>query len=131
VETEFKVGDRVKSGDKNIYEGNIVALCGDYAWVKYDSPTTWPDPMTESLTALTRISPAVSQAKFRVGQEVQRTDIPPDAKCPGPVVAVHMGETRYDVKWGTIPCLGIEESILEAVSDCPTCGGTGKVRDGR
>ena len=118
METEFKVGDRVKSGDKNIYEGNIVALCGDYAWVKYDSPTTWPDPMTESLTALTRIEPAALQAKFRVGQTVRIKERP----------TVTDTIARTFIGYAMPNGLHYEEDQLEAVPICPTCGG--KVADG-
>ena len=117
METEFKVGDRVKSGDKNIYEGNIVALCGDYAWVKYDSPTTWPDPMTESLTALTRIEPAVPQPKFRVGQRVRLREIV--SAEPYEIVGL---EIFYDLGWRG----WWRGDKLEAVpARSPTCGKVG------
>jgi hypothetical protein len=117
---ELKVGDRVK--EANGRELEILALQPSWAWCR----DTDNGALTiEALTYLTRISPAVPQAKFRVGQRVlDRID-----GEEGEIISQEL-IPRYKIR---LKCGGWEritgEDELEAVPVCPTCGGTGKVGD--
>ena len=74
---------------------------------------------------LTRISPAVPQAKFRVGQEVRRVLYGMSGK-PMEVIAIRVFE--YECRDHEGYHFRIGEDGLEAVPEvCPTCGG--KVAD--
>jgi len=121
VETEFKVGDRARVCGYTL-PVTILAIDDDLVWTTTDKGSHG----TYHAYLMTRIEPAVPQAKFCVGQRVQR----PYPRIPGEVVAVRPNTLYYyDVKWSDGVCQGVGESELEAVPEvCPTCGG--KVGDG-
>jgi hypothetical protein len=87
--------------------------------------------MTESLTALTRIEPAAPKPKFRVGQRVRY------GKGYGRILSLHT-EAYVEVEDAPGTTHDPPEHAmwkvqnLEAVPEVwTTCGGTGKVGDGR
>ena len=116
---ELKVGDRVKS---ICHEGGT--LLGfhtnregqRWAWVEWDDMA---DCYGCQLHDLTRISPAVPQAKYRVGQKVALRGM------RATVEAVNCETTfTYDIRWpppGT-DSRNCREDDLEAVPVCQTCG---------
>jgi len=133
METEFKAGDRVQRTGNPHWHGNIIATNGGWAWIK-DGGTTSPTASGHweyPICGLTRIEPAAPQPKFRVGQrvriiggqaepvEITEVVLPPQVhyRIRWPPVADH------DDKEPFVPAWTYAEFRLEAVPNCPTCGG--------
>ena len=119
----IQVGDRVKAyANKTAV---ILAIYRDWAWLLYDYEVE--GYTSAPLADLTRISPAVPQPKFRVGQRVRY------GKGYGRILSLHT-EAYVEVEDGPGTTHDPPEHAmwkvqnLEAVPVCQTCGG--KVADG-
>ena len=111
---ELKVGDRTTTAvGRDVI---VLALDGDHAWIKaVDNGDHW----TYRIENLTRISPAVPQAKYRVGQRVRQRSTGEQG-----IVGEILHPISYKVKWPDGGENQYGEDDLEAVpAICPTCGG--------
>jgi len=109
---ELKVGDRVE-GQGSHRTGTIyLEKETDRLMVSWDNGNC---PQGVSYSALTRIEPAVPQGAFSVGQEVRIKD----GGC-----SLHKVLKRNLVFFYEVQDIGEwPEDELEAVPDCPPCGG--------
>jgi DUF971 family protein len=117
---ELKVGDRVE-GQGSHRTGTIyLEKETDRLMVSWDNGNC---PQGVSYSALTRISPAVPQPKFRDGQDVLSPG--------GSVVKIIALGPAYRVEYPDGTHTWWEEELLSPVPVpvCPTCGGKG-VADG-
>ena len=112
---ELKVGDRASTC---FHEVTIIAIDGTVAFVRDEAGGNWCD----HLAAFTRISPAVPQPKYRVGQKVRY------GKRYGRILSLHT-EAYVEVEDGPGTTHDPPEHAmwkvqnLEALPVCSTCGG--------
>jgi len=121
--TEIRVGDRVKHMCHE--SGTLLGLHTNcrgqrWAWVEWDDGSGCYGCQ---LFSLTRIEPDVPKAKFSVGQTVHGTL----SGHTGVVMGIEQ-EFHYNCRQDSGFHFQAWEQYLEAIPDCPTCGG--KVADG-